>query len=176
MRSEATLADAPEEVGVNDEAVLAMLADPKALRLRDSPSSLRATLAVPMANRGELFGFVLLGGGRTARRTERIRSGRSNAQRASSGSTSTHCSSSDSPRRPRPSAGLPKRCARNCRLPWRWRRVASGDAGAAAKELQDHIGIQDERFTDLLVSLAKLRATAPSLPEHRHFSAPPIAS
>ena len=61
VRSEATLAEAPDEVGVNDEAVLAMLADPKALRLRDSPSSIRAALAVPMSNRGELFGFVLLG-------------------------------------------------------------------------------------------------------------------
>jgi len=61
VRSETTLADAPDEVDVNDEAVLAMLADAKALRLRDSPSSIHAALAVPMANRGELFGFVLLG-------------------------------------------------------------------------------------------------------------------
>ncbi len=61
VRSEATLADTPDEVGANDEAVLAMLADPRALRLRDSPSSIRAALAVPMASRGELFGFVLLG-------------------------------------------------------------------------------------------------------------------
>jgi hypothetical protein len=61
VRSEATLADVPDDVGVNDEAVLAMLADRKALRLRDSTSSIRAALAVPMANRGGLFGFVLLG-------------------------------------------------------------------------------------------------------------------
>jgi GAF domain-containing protein len=39
-----------------------MIASPtKALRLRDSPTSIRAALAVPMANRGELFGFVPLG-------------------------------------------------------------------------------------------------------------------
>jgi hypothetical protein len=61
VRSEVTLADAPDEIGVNDEVVLAMLATPKALRLRDSPSSVGAALAVPMSNRGELLGFVLLG-------------------------------------------------------------------------------------------------------------------
>jgi hypothetical protein len=61
LRTEATLAGAPGEVGLNDEAVLAMLAHDTALRLRDSSSAIRAALAVPMAHRGELFGFVLLG-------------------------------------------------------------------------------------------------------------------
>ncbi len=62
VRTEGTLATAPAEVGGNDEAVLAMLAERKALRLRDSSSALRAALAVPMAHRGELSGFVLIGG------------------------------------------------------------------------------------------------------------------
>lgn len=61
VRTEATLAGTPAEVGVNDEAVLAMLADPKALRLRESSSTIRAALALPMAHRGGLLGFVLVG-------------------------------------------------------------------------------------------------------------------
>ncbi len=60
-RTAATLAGAPDEVGGNDEVVLSMLAERKALRLRDSSSALHATLAVPMAQRGELSGFVLIG-------------------------------------------------------------------------------------------------------------------
>ena len=63
VRTEATLAGAPDAVDVNDEAVLALLAEPSsALRLRDSASTIRAALAVPMAHRGELAGFVLAGG------------------------------------------------------------------------------------------------------------------
>jgi len=61
VRTETTLAGAPAEVSGNDEAVLAMLADSKAIRLRDSASAIRAALAVPMTHRGELRGFVLLG-------------------------------------------------------------------------------------------------------------------
>ncbi len=61
LRKEATLASMPEEVSANDEAVLAMRAHDKAVRMRDSSSTLRAALALPMAHRGELFGFVLLG-------------------------------------------------------------------------------------------------------------------
>lgn len=59
---EGTLAAAPAELSGNDEAVLAMLAERKALRLRDTSSTLRAALAVPMAHRGELSGFALIGG------------------------------------------------------------------------------------------------------------------
>lgn len=62
VRTDGTLAAAPDEVDGNDEAVLSMLAERKALRLRDSSSRLRAALAVPMAHRGELSGFVLVGG------------------------------------------------------------------------------------------------------------------
>ena len=62
VRTEGTLAAAPTEVDGNHEAVLAMLAERKALRLRDASSALHAALAVPMAHRGELGGFVLVGG------------------------------------------------------------------------------------------------------------------
>jgi hypothetical protein len=61
LRKEGTLASMPEKVSANDEAVLAMRAHDKAVRMRDSSSTLRAALALPMAHRGELFGFVLLG-------------------------------------------------------------------------------------------------------------------
>ena len=61
LRVEATLPDAPAEVDGNDEVALALLAEPEALRLRDAPSALPAALAVPMAHRAGLSGFVLLG-------------------------------------------------------------------------------------------------------------------
>ena len=61
LRKEGTLASMPEKVSANDEAVLAMRAHDKGVRMRDSSSTLRAALALPMAHRGELFGFVLLG-------------------------------------------------------------------------------------------------------------------
>jgi len=61
VRTQGTLAGVPERVDANDEAVLAMLAHGEAVRLRDSSSSLRAALALPMAHRGQLLGFVLLG-------------------------------------------------------------------------------------------------------------------
>ncbi len=61
VRTETTLASAPERVTANDQAVLAMLANDKAFRARDSSSALGAELALSMAHRGELFGFVLLG-------------------------------------------------------------------------------------------------------------------
>lgn len=61
LRKEATLAGIPEEVSANDEAVLAMRAHDKAVPMRDSSSTLCAALALPMAHRGDLFGFVLLG-------------------------------------------------------------------------------------------------------------------
>jgi hypothetical protein len=61
LRSEGTLAGMPEQLDANHEAVLAMRAHGKALRIRDGSSSLPATLGLPMAHRGELLGFALLG-------------------------------------------------------------------------------------------------------------------
>jgi hypothetical protein len=62
-RSESTLAGAPDEVGANDETVLAMRACDQALPLRDGAAAAvpAAALALPMAHRGDLPGFVLLG-------------------------------------------------------------------------------------------------------------------
>ena len=60
-RTHGTLEGVPEEVSANDEAVLAMRAHDKAAHVRNSSSTLRAALALPMAHRGDLFGFVLLG-------------------------------------------------------------------------------------------------------------------
>ncbi|MEP7060924.1 MAG: hypothetical protein ABI881_00870 [Betaproteobacteria bacterium] len=60
-RTMASFDGTPGAVGPNDEAVLAMLAHRKAWRIRESSSSMRAMLAVPMAHRGDLEGFVLLG-------------------------------------------------------------------------------------------------------------------
>ncbi|MEO8487157.1 MAG: DMT family transporter [Betaproteobacteria bacterium] len=59
-RVSSTLHGAPEEIGPNDETVLAMLAHRKAWRLRDGAAG-RAVLAVPMVHRSALEGFVLLG-------------------------------------------------------------------------------------------------------------------
>jgi GAF domain-containing protein len=56
-----TLLDAPETVGANDAVALAMLAHDKAILIRDYPSALRAALALPMAHRGELLGFAVVG-------------------------------------------------------------------------------------------------------------------
>lgn len=56
-----TLEHAPGDVGPNDETVLAMLAHRQAWRLREAPSAGPAELAVPMAHRSALEGFVLLG-------------------------------------------------------------------------------------------------------------------
>jgi hypothetical protein len=56
----ATLVPVPERLDANDETVLALRAHEKALRLRDG-IALRASLALPMAHRGELNGFVLVG-------------------------------------------------------------------------------------------------------------------
>ena len=61
LRTEGTLAGVPGQVSANDEAVLAMRAHGKAARIRESSSTSGAALALPMAHRGELFGFVLLG-------------------------------------------------------------------------------------------------------------------
>jgi hypothetical protein len=61
-RTEGTLEGAPERFDANDETVLAMRAHDHALRVLESSLSVRAALALPMAHRGELFGFVLLGG------------------------------------------------------------------------------------------------------------------
>ena len=61
LRTEGTLARGPEQVSANDEAVLAMCAHGKAARMRESAPTPGAVLALPMAHRGELFGFVLLG-------------------------------------------------------------------------------------------------------------------
>lgn len=56
-----TLDGAPDAVGPNDETVLAMLAHRQAWRLREASAAGRAELAVPMAHRSALEGFVLLG-------------------------------------------------------------------------------------------------------------------
>ena len=76
VRGESTLAAAPADISANDEAVLAMRAHGKAFRLRESsakparivlrPARIVAhicvrELALPMAHRGELIGFLLLG-------------------------------------------------------------------------------------------------------------------
>jgi hypothetical protein len=61
VRTEATLEGAPERLDANDATVLAMRAHDHALRVVESSLSVRAALALPMAHRGELFGFVLLG-------------------------------------------------------------------------------------------------------------------
>ena len=61
VRITGTLMDAPERVDANDEAVLAMLAHDDVIRLRETGSSLRAALAVPMTHRGEFLGFALVG-------------------------------------------------------------------------------------------------------------------
>ena len=61
VRTESTLAGAPEQVSANDQAVLGMLAHGKSVVLRDASSAIRGEIALPMAHRGELFGFVLLG-------------------------------------------------------------------------------------------------------------------
>ena len=62
-RTESTLAGAPNEMSTNDETVLAMRACDKALPLRDGTPAVTPTavLALPMAHRGDLPGFVLLG-------------------------------------------------------------------------------------------------------------------
>jgi len=59
-RALATLDGMPDEIGTNDETVLAMLAHRKASRLRDTVGG-PAVLAVPMSHRSALEGFVLLG-------------------------------------------------------------------------------------------------------------------
>lgn len=56
----ATLDGTPDEIGANDETVLAMLAHRKASRPREASAG-RAVLAVPMSHRSALEGFVLLG-------------------------------------------------------------------------------------------------------------------
>lgn len=61
VRTESTLASAPERVTANDQAVLAMLARDKAFRTRDASWAPGIELAIPMAHRGQLFGFFLLG-------------------------------------------------------------------------------------------------------------------
>ena len=61
QRTQATLANAPEELDANDKAVLAMRARDRALRLRESPLAAVAALAVPVSHRGQLLGFALIG-------------------------------------------------------------------------------------------------------------------
>jgi hypothetical protein len=51
----------PEKIDNDDPALVAMRAQRTAIELSDSPSELRAALALPMLHRGLLFGFVLLG-------------------------------------------------------------------------------------------------------------------
>jgi hypothetical protein len=60
-RVHATLADAPERLGPNDGIVLAMLAHRRASRLRERAPASPADLAVPMVQRADLDGLVLLG-------------------------------------------------------------------------------------------------------------------
>lgn len=56
----ATLDGTPDDVGPNDETVLAMLAHRRAWPVREGAAG-RAVLAVPMTHRSALEGFVLLG-------------------------------------------------------------------------------------------------------------------
>lgn len=61
LRATATLAGAPTQLGANDETVLAMRTDGKVFHIGDESPARPAVLALPMAHRGELFGFVLIG-------------------------------------------------------------------------------------------------------------------
>jgi hypothetical protein len=63
-RGESTLTDAPAHIAANDETVLQMLAHRKAVTVRQPAAREKAAkpaLGLPMAHRGELLGFVLLG-------------------------------------------------------------------------------------------------------------------
>jgi hypothetical protein len=63
-RGESTLTDAPAHIAANDETVLKMLAHREAVTVRQSAAREKAAkpaLGLPMAHRGELLGFVLLG-------------------------------------------------------------------------------------------------------------------
>jgi hypothetical protein len=60
-RLDATLDGAPERFGFNDEVVLAMRAHGKAWRLRDRLPASAADIAIPMTQRADLEGFVLVG-------------------------------------------------------------------------------------------------------------------
>jgi hypothetical protein len=60
-REDGTLFNAPKTVDANHEVVLAMRSHRKGVCLGSSSSSLGRALALPMAQRGQLHGFVLVG-------------------------------------------------------------------------------------------------------------------
>ena len=89
VRAESTLAGAPERLDANDEAVLSLQSERKAVTPGASSAARAAALALPMLHRGELWDRSSSAAGPAPRRTAPIRSSCSSSQRCRSVSTST---------------------------------------------------------------------------------------